>query len=224
MEAPSRSDTVTENYLKAVYNAGEWSDDAVTVTALATRLGLSPSSTSEHVRKLTERGLLTHAKYGAIELTDDGRSIALRTVRKHRLIESLLVDYLGYGWDEVHDEAEVLEHAVSDLFIDRLYERLGEPERDPHGDPIPRSDGTLPDDDLSRLDTVEPGTRVDVVRVWDDDPDLLRHLEQHGITLGTELTVLERHDAAGTLALEIEGTTVTLGTAAAAAIRVRARA
>lgn len=211
---------VVENYLKAVFNAREWSEEPVTVGALAGRLGLSPSSVSELVRKLTERGLLSHARYGAIELTPEGQRIALAMVRKHRLIETFLVDYLGYTWDEVHEEAEILEHAVSDTFIDRLAIRLGEPDHDPHGDPIPRSDGTLPDDDQLRLDTVGVGVRARVARVSDSDPELLRQLDQLGITIGTTLTVSRRHDAAGTIDVEHDGSSVALGLATAFAIRV----
>ncbi len=211
---------VVENYLKAVFNAREWSEEPVTVGALAGRLGLSPSSVSELVRKLTERGLLSHARYGAIELTPEGQRIALAMVRKHRLIETFLVDYLGYTWDEVHEEAEILEHAVSDTFIDRLAIRLGEPDHDPHGDPIPRSDGTLPDDDQLRLDTVGVGVRARVARVSDSDPELLRQLDQLGITIGTTLTVSRRHDAAGTIDVEHDGSSIALGLATAFAIRV----
>jgi len=212
--------SVTENYLKAVYNAAEWSDKPMTVGTLAHRLGISPSSASEQVRKLTDRGLLTHAPYGAIELTGAGRRIALGMVRKHRLIEVFLVDYLGYTWDEVHDEAEVLEHAVSDLFVERLATRLGDPTHDPHGDPIPTAAGVLPESRHQHLDEVPEGTRVRVARVWDDSPDLLRHLDDLGITIDTRLTVTQRHDALGTLTLDRDGTPVVLGLEPARAIRV----
>ncbi len=211
---------VVENYLKAVFNAREWSEDPVTVGPLANRLSLSQSTLSELVRKLNERALLSHARYGAIELTPEGQRIALAMVRKHRLIETFLVDYLGYTWDEVHEEAEILEHAVSDTFIDRLAVRLGEPDHDPHGDPIPRADGTLPDDDQLRLDTVGEGVRARVARVSDSDPELLRQLDQLGITIGTTLTVNRRHDVAGTIDVEHDGGSVALGLATAFAIRV----
>jgi DtxR family Mn-dependent transcriptional regulator len=211
---------VVENYLKAVFNAREWSDEPVTVGALAARLGLSPSTVSELVRKLTERGLVSHARYGAVELTPEGQRIAVAMVRKHRLIETFLVDYLGYTWDEVHEEAEILEHAVSDTFIERLASRLGEPDHDPHGDPIPRSDGTLPNDDQLRLDTIGEGVRARVARVSDSDPGLLRQLDQLGITIGTTLTVNRRHDEAGTLDVDHDGTSTTLGLTDAYAIRV----
>lgn len=206
---------VTEDYLKAIYNAGEWSDAAVTVSGLAARLELSPSSVSELVRKLTARGLVTHERYGAVELTDEGRAIALATVRKHRLIETFLVDYLGYDWDEVHDEAEVLEHAVSDDFVERLAERLGRPTHDPHGDPIPAADGSLPSEQHTGLDVVAEGVTVRVARVWDDDPDLLRHLSDIALDIGSVVTVTAHRGAVGIVELDLGGRAVTLGTAAA---------
>ncbi|MFW7415459.1 metal-dependent transcriptional regulator [Demequina sp. SO4-18] len=212
------TETTIEDYLKAVWNAGEWSDSPVTVTALSARLGLSPSSVSEIVRKLTERGLLTHERYGSVDLTDAGRTIALATVRKHRLIETFLVDYLGYAWDEVHDEAEVLEHAVSDEFVERLATRLGEPTHDPHGDPIPAADGSLPAEEQTDLASVSEGDRVRVARVSDDDPALLRHLREVGIDIGAVVEVVARRSSAGTIDLSIGDADVTLGIPAARVI------
>lgn len=212
------TETTIEDYLKAVWNAAEWSDAPVTVTALASRLSLSPSSVSEIVRKLTERGLLTHERYGSVDLTDAGRAIALATVRKHRLIETFLVDYLGYAWDEVHDEAEVLEHAVSDEFVERLATRLGSPTHDPHGDPIPAADGSLPAEDQTVLALVEEGQQARVARVSDDDPELLRHLREVGIDIGAVVQVVARHSSAGTIDLRIGGVDVTLGLPAARVI------
>ncbi|WP_430867323.1 metal-dependent transcriptional regulator [Demequina aurantiaca] len=211
---------VIENYLKVVFNSGEWSDKPVTTGALATKLGLAPSSVSEAVRKLSDRGLLSHAPYGAITLTAQGQQLALTVIRKHRLIETFLVDYLGYGWDEVHDEAEVLEHAVSDLFVDRLDQKLGNPTVDPHGDPIPRSNGTLAELSLTPLGEIELGTRVRIERVHDDDPALLRKLDQYGITIGTEVVVAARHAADVVVALELGGAKATLPEPAPHAIRV----
>ncbi|WP_062137561.1 metal-dependent transcriptional regulator [Demequina aestuarii] len=212
------TETTIEDYLKAVWNAGEWSDAPVTVSALSARLGLSPSSVSEIVRKLTARGLLTHERYGSVDLTDAGRTIALATVRKHRLIETFLVDYLGYEWDEVHDEAEVLEHAVSDEFVERLAIRLGEPTHDPHGDPIPTADGMLPAEEQTDLASVAEGERVRVARVSDDDPELLRHLREVGIDIGAVVEVVAQRSVAGTVDLAIAGTPLTLGLPAARVI------
>ena len=111
---------------------------------LAERIGVSASTASESIRKLADQGLVDHEKYGAVTLTEAGREAALAMVRRHRLMETFLVTELGYGWDEVHDEAEVLEHAVSDRMLDRIDAKLGHPTRDPHGDPIPAADGNVP--------------------------------------------------------------------------------
>lgn len=216
----SELSTLAENYLKVIWNVREWADQRVTIGALATQLGLAPSSVSEAVRKLADAGLVAHARYGAIELTEAGRAAALKTVRKHRLIETFLVDYLGYGWDQVHDEAEILEHAVSDHFIDRLAARLGEPTRDPHGDPIPRSDGTLPEIAVIPLSEAELGATVVVGQVSDNDSELLRDLDRLGIGLDTTLTLRARSDSIGTITVERNGELYDLGVPAAAAIRV----
>ena len=129
--------TSTQNYLKAVWTLSEWSDQPVTPSLIAERTELKLSSVSDAVRRLTSQGLLTHTPYGAVELTEAGHAYAVAMVRRHRLIETFLVKMLGYGWDQVHDEAEHLEHAVSDFMIERIDELLGRPTRDPHGDPIP---------------------------------------------------------------------------------------
>lgn len=175
-----------ENYLKAVWSDEEWGRTTTNGT-LATALGLAPSSVTEAVRKLAGAGLLTHAPYGAVTLADAGRARAIAIVRKHRVIETFLVAELDYDWGDVHDEAEVLEHAVSDRFIDALDARLGHPERDPHGDPIPRADGTLPDGGEQPLEQVAPGTRVRIVRVSDAVPGLLAELDAAGLGLGSSL-------------------------------------
>jgi len=213
--------TLAETYVKVIWGAKEWTDAPVTVGALANRLGFTPSSVSEAIRKLDRLGLVSHAPYGAVELTDQGRRAALSMVRKHRLIETFLTTELGYTWDEVHDEAEILEHAVSDLFIERLSGKLGDPTRDPHGDPIPRSDGSIPESAALPLSEAAEGSRVRISRVSDSDSALLRHLAQLGIGLDSVLTVHARHDSVGTLTVEHEGTTHQLGIPAADAIRVR---
>ncbi len=177
-----------ENYLKAVWSDGEWGRTTTNGT-LAAALGLAPSSVTEAVRKLADAGLVAHAPYGAVTLTDGGRAAAGAVVRRHRLIETFLVAYLGYGWDEVHAEAEILEHAMSDAFVERLDERLGRPERDPHGDPIPRADGSVPDGGEVPLETVAAGTRVRVVRVSDAVPGLLEAVDLAGLAVGAEFTV-----------------------------------
>jgi len=189
-----------ENYLKAVWADEEW-DRTATNGTLAAALGLAPSSVTEAVRKLADAGLLEHAAYGAVTLTAAGRAIATGIVRKHRLIETFLVVEFGYRWDEVHAEAEVLEHAVSTDFIDRLDARLGRPERDPHGDLIPRADGSMPIERAVPLSAIASGEAVRVVRVSDAVPGLLARLDQLGLGLGSEIepSLVSPEQAAGVL-------------------------
>ena len=172
--------SVVEDYLKVIYAHTEWQPRPIGPGALAARLGLAASTVTEMVRKLAAQGLVRHQRYGAIELTDAGRELALRMVRRHRLIETWLVRQVGYRWDEVHDEAEVLEHAMSDRLLDALDAQLGHPSRDPHGDPIPTADGTVTRPDATPLAECDGGT---VVRISDRDPLLLRHLDASGVRL-----------------------------------------
>lgn len=209
-----------QDYLKVIWSAQEWSAEPVTTTMLARRMGYSPSTVSEAVKKLTAQGLLTHARYGAIELTEAGRTAALAMVRRHRLLETFLVAELGYAWDEVHDEAEVLEHAVTDRLIEALDARLGHPVRDPHGDPIPGRDGTVPMPPAVQLGLAPDGTRVRVVRISDTDPKLLRYFAELGIALDTELLIRDRKTFAGTLTLQVGGAAVEVGMPAAEAVWV----
>ncbi|MBO1900677.1 metal-dependent transcriptional regulator [Leucobacter weissii] len=179
----------TQNYLKAVWTLAEWSDAPVTPTLIAERTELRLSSVSDAVRKLTAQGLLEHSPYGAVELTEAGRAYAVAMVRRHRLIESFLVSVLGYSWEQVHDEAEHLEHAVSDFMVDRIDEYLGHPDRDPHGDPIPKADGTVSLPDAIQLSEVPAGSTVLVERIADDDPALLQFFKDRGIAPGSRLAV-----------------------------------
>lgn len=181
----------TQNYLKAIWGLTEWSSAQVTPTLIAERTGLKLSSVSDGVRKLASQGLVDHAPYGAVELTETGRSYALVMVRRHRLIEAFLVSVLGYSWDQVHDEAEHLEHAVSDFMIDRIDEFLEFPTRDPHGDPIPSADGTVHIPDAAQLTTVGAGHRVLVERISDSDPALLQFFQEHGFVVGATLEIGE---------------------------------
>lgn len=178
-----------QNYLKALWLLGEWADEPVSPTALAARVGVKPPTVSDAVRKLGRLGLVDYESYGAVALTPAGRVLALEMVRRHRLIETFLVEVLGYRWDQVHDEAESLEHAVSEFLVDRMDEVLGFPERDPHGDPIPRSGGEPELPGAVVLTGVEPGGEVTVERISDCDPALLRFFAGHGIGVGATLRV-----------------------------------
>ena len=153
-------------------------------------------------------------------MTEEGRMLALRMLRRHRLIETWLVESFGYGWDEVHDEAEVLEHAVSDRLLESIAGQLGQPGRDPHGDPIPSVDGVVVRPDAVQLGLVEGGQRCRIVRISDRDPMLLRYLDAEHIRLDSVVDVIERKPFGGALAVRVDGAVHDLGAQAASAIWV----
>ncbi|WP_125609580.1 metal-dependent transcriptional regulator [Specibacter cremeus] len=188
-----------EDYVKVIYGYTEWQDKPITSSQLATRLGVANSSVSEMVRKLKDLGLVDHQPYSAIRLTEAGLALALSMVRRHRLLETYLVQELGYAWDQVHDEAEQLEHAVSATFIDRMATKLGNPTRDPHGDPIPDASGHITMPPSHPLGDLDPGHRGRISRISDHDPALLRYLGAHGIGVGTPVTVVGRRPFGGPL-------------------------
>lgn len=216
----SAATSVVEDYVKVIYSHTEWQSEPITSSVLASRLGLAASSVTEMVKKLAAAGFVTHVPYGAITLTEDGRALALRMLRRHRLIETWLVESFDYGWDEVHGDAEVLEHAISDRLLEAIDVSLGHPTRDPHGDPIPRADGSLvrPDAVLLR-DAPVPGSYT-VVRISDRDSALLQHLEGHGITVDAVLLVVERRPFGGALAVQTASSEIDLGDDATRAIWV----
>nr|WP_090344161.1 manganese-binding transcriptional regulator MntR [Mycolicibacterium malmesburyense] len=217
--------TVAQDYLKVIWTVQEWSQEKISTKLLAERLGVSASTASESIRKLADQGLVDHEKYGAVTLTEAGRAAALAMVRRHRLMETFLVRELGYSWDEVHDEAEVLEHAVSDRMLDAIDAKLGHPTRDPHGDPIPAADGRVPTPDARQLSACHDGDRGTIARISDADPEMLRYFDSVGINLDSRLRVVARRDFAGMISVAIESsdggdTTVDLGSPAAEAIWV----
>lgn len=228
-EEPGGLTAVAQDYLKVIWNAQEWSPDGapqkVSTKMLADRIGVSASTASESIRRLAEQGLVDHEKYGAVTLTAAGRRAALAMVRRHRLLETFLVNELGYGWDEVHDEAEVLEHAVSDQLVARIDAKLGYPRRDPHGDPIPASDGQVPTPPARQLWVCGDGDTGTVARISDSDPEMLRYFDSVGINLDSRLRVLTRREFAGMISVAIESanggeSTLELGSPAAQAIWV----
>lgn len=192
-----------EDYVKVIYSFTEWQDKPITSTQLAQRLGVANSSVSEMVRKLKDQGLVLHKPYSAITLTQEGVRLALSMVRRHRLIETYLVQDLGYSWDEVHDEAELLEHAVSDTFIERMAARLGNPSRDPHGDPIPSADGTVQVPRAHRLSELDEGHTGMITRISDENPELLRYLAAEEIDLDADVEVMGRKPFGGALVVRI---------------------
>ncbi|MCT1867588.1 metal-dependent transcriptional regulator [Dermabacter sp. p3-SID358] len=194
-----------QDYLKAVWVLGEWSSDPVTTSRIAERVGVRAATASETIKKLAAQGLVEHLPYGAITLSEEGRTLALAMVRRHRLIETFLVENLGYSWDEVHAEAEVLEHAVSDLMVERIDAALAHPTRDPHGDPIPGPDGKLEAVPARQLTYIEAGVSARVERVSDADPALLQFLAGKGLTFGAIVRALEAEPFSETLDLEVDG-------------------
>lgn len=201
-----------DDYLKTIYHHTEWQDDRITPSQLAAELGLAPSSVTEMVQKLAAQHLVTHRPYGPIALTEDGERRAAAIIRRHRLVETWLVREFGYGWDEVHDEAEVLEHSLSDRLLERIDERLGHPTHDPHGDAIPDASGRVQREPFVLLGDAAAGHSGRVLRVSDRDPALLRAIEGAGVSVGAEATV---QDAA---TLRIAGDDVRLPAEAASAV------
>ena len=185
-----------EDYLKQIFLLGERGDSVGTQT-LAVRLGVRPASVTGMVQRLAELGLVDHRRYRGVSLTESGRRVALEMLRHHRLLETYLAETLGYGWGEIHDEAERLEHVISERFEERIAEALGHPTRDPHGDPIPDARLCLPEDGAGRcLGEGRAVGAVVVLRVGSQDPDSLAALERLGLVPGARLEVLE-HSPAG---------------------------
>ncbi|MFJ2619295.1 metal-dependent transcriptional regulator [Glutamicibacter sp. NPDC087344] len=178
-----------QNYLKIIYGLNEWSNEPVTASIIAGKAGMKLSTVSGALAKLRQQGLLDHAPYGAVSLTARGRDYAVTMVRRHRLIETFLVQMLGYRWDQVHEEAEQLEHAVSDFMIARVDELLGHPTRDPHGDPIPTAEGQVSIPPAVSLTEITGGSQVLVERIADDDSELLQYFSDHGIVVGARLDI-----------------------------------
>lgn len=178
-----------DDYLKTVYAHTEWQDAPITPSVLAAKLGIAPSSVTEMVKKLAAAGLVSHVPYGAVRLTDAGTARALAMVRRHRLIETWLVQEFDYGWDEVHDEAEVLEHTISDRLLEGIDARLGRPRFDPHGDAIPDAEGHIQREPFVLLADAPVGHSGRVLRVSDQDPEVLRAVEAAGIAVGVEVEV-----------------------------------
>ncbi len=199
-----------EDYLKAIYRLSPEGRPAST-SDIAHLLELSPASVSGMVKRLSEQGLLEHLPYKGVQLTAGGRRAALRMVRRHRLIEAYLVAFLGYSWDTVHDEAERLEHAVSDTLVERMASVLGNPTADPHGDPIPTADGSIDEPAWVPLSDIGPGQTVELRRVDESQPDRLRYIASIGLTPGAVVSVVERQPFRGPITIEIDGQAHVIG-------------
>jgi DtxR family Mn-dependent transcriptional regulator len=194
-----------EDYLKTIYEL-ETRTGAAGTNEIAAALGIAAPSVSGMIRRLSHQGLITHEPYKGVQLTREGRRAALRTIRRHRVIEAYLTQALGYAWDRVHDEAERLEHAASDELIDRMAAAIGEPDTDPHGAPIPTREGTLGAEPmLSALAELADGGRARVARVVDRDADRLRYLSTLGMEIGAEVELVSREPYDGPITLKVDG-------------------
>jgi DtxR family transcriptional regulator, Mn-dependent transcriptional regulator len=200
-----------ENYVKAIYLlSSPDSNEAIATGRLAARLSVSPGTVTSMLKTLKESELAEYTPYEGVRLTEAGKKLALRVLRRHRLIELFLVKTLNLSWDEVHEEAENMEHAVSDLLVDRIDEFLGNPSTDPHGDPIPRADGTVDASSRKSLATCEEGEGFRVVRVIDQSPEFLRYLSEAGLPLGCEGRVAANRPEAAMMSVLVSGKEISL--------------
>jgi DtxR family Mn-dependent transcriptional regulator len=212
------------NYAKAIYGLQRKLGGPVNTNALAERLGVTPSSASAMVKRLTERGLAAHVRYRGVELTRRGERVALELLRHHRLLELYLAEHLDVPWDRVHEEAEMLEHVLSEDLEARIAAKLGHPTHDPHGDPIPDVDLVIDEGATDSLDNLEPGARGRFVRVSDSDSEMLRYLAQRGVNIGDRFEVVERQPFGGPLTVRFGKKLLPVGGALARAMRVEAGA
>jgi DtxR family Mn-dependent transcriptional regulator len=203
-----------EDYLKAIYEITV-SDERASTNQIAGRMGVTPASVTGMLKRLAANDppLLEYHKHHGVALTPDGERVALEVIRHHRLLELFLQERLGYTWDEVHPEADRLEHVISEDLEERIAQSLGNPNHDPHGDPIPSRDLHLPSDRLVRLSELRPGQQAVVQRVRNDDPALLRYLESIGVIPQVELSILKFSDFDGNLSLQIGKQVIVLGPA-----------
>jgi DtxR family Mn-dependent transcriptional regulator len=209
-----------EDYAKAIFALQRRTGGPVGTSALAERLGVAPPSVTAMLKRLDEMGLVRHEPYRGVTLTRSGERVALEVMRHHRLIEAYLAEALGMPWDRIHAEAEVLEHYISEELEELIATKLGDPERDPHGDPIPHRDLSMSEDDTVSLDQLEPGRAAIFARVSDSDPAMLRYLTELGIRPGAELTVTERGPFSGPLFVSSAGREHVLGGDLAGRMRV----
>ena len=209
-----------ENYAKAIYHLQGRSDEPVHTNAVAERLGVTAASASAMLRRLSDEGLVDYEPYHGARLTPKGEAVALETIRHHRLIELFLAEVLGMPWDRVHEEAEVLEHHISEELEELIAAKLGQPALDPHGDPIPDRDLAISSDDSVPLTQLDPGERGMFARVSDSDASMLRYLAERNIQPGDRFLVKDREPFGGAVVVEIAGRTHPLGPQLAESMRV----
>ena len=209
-----------EDYAKAIYTLARRTDGPVGTSALAERLGVSPGTVTPMLKRMAELGLVEHQPYHGVTLTEPGERVALEVIRHHRLIEAFLADSVDMPWDRVHDEAEVLEHYISEELERLIAAKLGDPRLDPHGDPIPSAELEVEPDEGVPLADLEPGSEALLARVSDADPEMLRFLDERGIRPGVRVKVLDSQPFEGPLFVEADGERHVLGRPLATAMRV----
>lgn len=205
------------DYLKAIWSLSP--RGTVGTSAIADALGLSPASVSNMLARLGEAGLVEYERYRGARLSELGRREALRLIRRHRLIETFMIETLGYTWDEVHEEAEAIEHAISDRFAERLAAYLGDPTHDPHGDPIPDSAGAVPATPNTPLSDLSAGSELEVARLLSQDSTVLEHLAELGIRPGTRIRIEGRDPGEVHIRLKVDGASHTVSEDVARIIR-----
>ncbi len=220
MSAPQELSSAVEDYAKAIYALEDRSGDAVTTNALAERLGVTAASASGMVKRLGELGLVEHEPYRGVTLTEAGRKVALEVMRHHRLLELYLVQSLGVPWDRVHQEAEVLEHVLSEELEELIAAKLGDPTHDPHGDPIPTRELTIEHRPTRTMQSLRGGDSGTFTRISDSNPDMLRFLADRGIAPGDSFEVVEKQPFNGPLFVRFGDDVHVLGGALAEAMRV----
>jgi DtxR family Mn-dependent transcriptional regulator len=211
-----------ENYAKAIYELQGRGEEAVGTSAVAERLGVTPASASGMLKRLADEGLIEYTPYRGARLTSEGEQVALEMIRHHRLLELFLAEVLGMSWDRVHEEAEVLEHHISEELEELIAAKLGEPARDPHGDPIPDRELAVATEETVTLAELETGVEGVFERVSDSDPEMLRYLDSRGIRPGALLRVTGREPFEGPISVSTEDGEHALGLPLARAMRVSA--
>lgn len=209
-----------ENYAKAIYALQQRAEGTVGTNELADRLGVTAGSASAMVKRMADLGLASHAPYKGVTLSAEGERVALEVMRHHRLLELYLHEHLGVPWDRVHEEAEALEHVISEDLEARIAAKLGHPTHDPHGDPIPDVDLRIDEGQSVSLTALEPGASGTFVRISDADPEMLRYLADRGISLGDAVEILDRQPFGGPLTVRFPSVELSIGGDLARAMRV----
>ena len=209
-----------EDYAKAIYSLTGWGRETASTNDLADRLGVTAGSVSAMIKRLDEEGLVERVPYRGVRLTAEGTRVALGVLRRHRLLELFLAEVLEVPWEDVHDEAEVLEHALSEKLAELIATKLGDPEFDPHGDPIPSREGSIEEGETISLAELSPGEHGTFVRISDSDPAMLRYVSEQGIAVGDDLEMIDRQPFDGPCTIRIGDREHVLGLRLAESMRV----